>query len=70
MRTPDIYERVQVLEDEVKLQDSALDSRTRILWAEITKLKAALEAYRTDLTALRTYIEKGAEQHKIEEVRA
>jgi uncharacterized small protein (DUF1192 family) len=43
MRAPDIYERVQVLEDEVKLQDSALDSRTRILWAEITKLRAELE---------------------------
>ena len=43
MRTPDIYERVQVLEDEVKLQDSALDSRTQILWAEIQKLRAELE---------------------------
>lgn len=42
MRTPDIHERVQVLEDEVKLQDSALDARTRILWAEITKLRAEL----------------------------
>ncbi len=43
MRTPDIYERVATLEDEVKLQDSALDSRTRILWAEITKIRAELE---------------------------
>ena len=43
MRTPDIYERVQVLEDEVKLQDSTLDARTRILWAEITKLRSELE---------------------------
>ncbi|MGE4442536.1 MAG: hypothetical protein AB7D27_13765 [Desulfomicrobium sp.] len=43
MRTPDIYERVQVLEDEVKLQDSTLDARTRLLWAEITKLKSIIE---------------------------
>jgi uncharacterized small protein (DUF1192 family) len=43
MRTPDLYERVQVLEDEVKLQDSALDSRTRTLWSEIQKLKTELE---------------------------
>jgi hypothetical protein len=43
MSKPDIYERVLVLEDEVKLQDSTLDARTRILWAEITKLRAELE---------------------------
>ena len=51
MRTPDIYERVQVLEDEVKLQDSALDSRTRLLWAEITKLRAELEQLKAARTA-------------------
>lgn len=46
MRTPDIYERVQALEDEVKLQDSALDARTRRLWAEIVKLQAEVKELR------------------------
>ncbi len=43
MRTPDLHERVQVLEDEVKLQDSALDARTKTLWTEIMKLRAIIE---------------------------
>ena len=42
MSKPDIYERVQVLEDEVKLQDSALDARTRALWDEVSKLRAII----------------------------
>lgn len=42
MRTPDLHERVGTLEDEVQALDSALDSRTRILWAEVSKLKAEL----------------------------
>ena len=46
MSKPDIYERVQVLEDEVKLQDSALDARTRRLWAEIQSLQAEVKALR------------------------
>lgn len=43
MRTPDIYERVQVLEDETALLDSSLDAKTSLLWAEITKLRAIIE---------------------------
>jgi len=43
MKTPDIYERVGTLEDELQALDSALDSRTRILWAEIQKLQAIIE---------------------------
>ena len=43
MRTPGIYERVQVLEDETALLDSSLDAKTALLWAEITKLRSELE---------------------------
>lgn len=43
MSKPDIYERVGVLEDEVKLQDSTLDAKTALLWAEVSKLRAELE---------------------------
>jgi uncharacterized membrane protein len=39
----DLLERMKNLEDEVKLQDSTLDARTRLLWAEITKLKSIIE---------------------------
>jgi regulator of replication initiation timing len=46
MSKPDIYERVQVLEDEVKLQDSTLDARTRKLWGEIQKLQAEVKELR------------------------
>jgi hypothetical protein len=43
MSTADIFERVQVLEDETALLDSSLDARTRILWAEVEKLRAIIE---------------------------
>lgn len=36
-------ERLERIEDEVRLQDSTLDARTRLLWAEITKLRAEVE---------------------------
>ena len=51
MSKPDIYERVQVLEDEVKLQDSALDARTRALWAANQKIQAELEQLKAARTA-------------------
>lgn len=36
-------ERLDRIEDEVQALDSALDSRTRLLWAEVSKLRAELE---------------------------
>lgn len=66
----DISERVATLEDEVQAMDSMIDARTRRLWQEVETLKDTLEAFRVDLAALRAYIEKGAAQHKIKEVRA
>jgi uncharacterized coiled-coil protein SlyX len=42
----DISERVQNLEDEVRLQDSTLDARTRTLWSEIQKLQAEVKELR------------------------
>ncbi|NLW81405.1 MAG: hypothetical protein GXY42_06995 [Desulfovibrionales bacterium] len=43
MRTPDIYERVGTLEDELQALDSRIDSRTRLLWAEVQKLQGIIE---------------------------
>lgn len=43
MNKPDIYERVGTLEDEVQALDSQIDSRTRLLWAEVSKLRAIVE---------------------------
>ncbi|MDO9582660.1 MAG: hypothetical protein Q7J24_06065 [Desulfomicrobium sp.] len=42
----DIYERIQNLEDEVRLQDSTLDARTRKLWGEIQKLQTEVKELR------------------------
>lgn len=54
MRTPDIHERVGTLEDEVQALDSRIDSRTRLLWAEVSKLKAII----TELKAAQQREEK------------
>lgn len=42
MATITFPERLDRVEDELAGLDSALDSRTRILWAEVSKLKAEL----------------------------
>ena len=44
-------ERLDRIEDEVQALDSALDSRTRLLWAEITKIRAELEQLKAARTA-------------------
>ena len=49
----DLSERVATLEDEVKLQDSALDARTRRLWAEIVKLQAEVKELRESISRSR-----------------
>lgn len=51
MRTPDLSERVATLEDELQGLDSALDSRTRLLWAEIAKLKTEVMELRSEIRA-------------------
>jgi len=42
----DLSERVGTLEDEAQAMDSALDARTRRLWAEIVKLQAEVKELR------------------------
>ncbi|SFK54872.1 hypothetical protein SAMN04488082_1373 [Desulfomicrobium apsheronum] len=50
----DTSERLDNLEDEVRVLDSAIDARTRELWTEITKLRAIIE----ELKAAQTRREK------------
>lgn len=52
MRMPDLSERVTTLEDELQGLDSALDSRTRLLWAEIAKLKTEVMELRNEIRAM------------------
>lgn len=42
----DISERLQNLEDEVQVLDSAIDARTRKLWGEIQKLQTEIKELR------------------------
>jgi prefoldin subunit 5 len=42
MRRPDLPERVQTLEDELAGLESMIDSRTRILWQSIEKLRGEM----------------------------
>jgi len=42
----DLLERMQILEDEVRVLDSAIDARTRKLWSEIQKLQAEVKELR------------------------
>lgn len=43
MSKPGPIERLDNLEDEVRLLDSATDARTRALWDEVLKLRAIIE---------------------------
>ena len=40
MNRPELKERVQVLEDELALLESALDARTKALWQAVKELRA------------------------------
>ncbi len=42
MTAPTLPERLDRIEDEVAGLESMIDARTRTLWAEVSKLKAAL----------------------------
>lgn len=43
MTAPTLPERLDAIEDEVAGLESMIDSRTRTLWAEISKLRAIIE---------------------------